>query len=70
MARTQPPVLVFAAGIEQKVGMCSPSHLMERGNFETPDTIDINGENTIIRSGANVGESVQVIPEKRLKTGA
>jgi hypothetical protein len=50
--------------------MCSPSHLRERRTLEIPDTVDINGENTIIRFGANVGENVWVIPEKRLKTGA
>jgi hypothetical protein len=39
----------------------------ERRNFEAADTIGINGENIIIRFGANVGENVQVIPEKRSK---
>ena len=55
--------------IEQLGVMCSPSHLRERRNFETADTIGINGENIIIRFGVNIGENVQVIPEKRSKTG-
>jgi hypothetical protein len=33
-------------------------------------TIDINGENTIIRFGTNVGENVHVIPGNRIKRGA
>jgi len=33
------------------------------------DTIDINGENTIIRFRANVGENVHVISGKRTKRG-
>jgi hypothetical protein len=35
----------------------------------SPDTIDINGENTIIRFGANVGKNVHVIPGRRIKEG-
>jgi hypothetical protein len=49
--------------------MCNPPHLRERRNSETPGTIDINGENAIIRLEANVREREQVIPAKRLKTG-
>jgi hypothetical protein len=49
--------------------MCSPSHLRERRNFEVADAIDINGENITIRFGVDVGENMQVIPEKRSKTG-
>jgi hypothetical protein len=50
-------------------GLCSPLHLAYRRNSETPGTIDINGENAIIRLEANVKEREHVIPEKRLKTG-
>lgn len=34
--------------------MCSPLHLAYRRNSEIPDTVDILGENTIIRLEANV----------------
>jgi hypothetical protein len=49
--------------------VCNPPHLRERGNSETPRTIDINGENAIIRLEMNVREREQVILEKRLKMG-
>jgi hypothetical protein len=41
---------------EQKGVMCNPLHLKERNNSEIPDTIDINGENTIVRFKAKVVE--------------
>lgn len=34
--------------------MCRPLHLAYRRNSEIPDTVDILGENTIIRLEANV----------------
>jgi hypothetical protein len=43
--------------------------MVERRNSEMLDTIDINGESTIILFAADVGENEQLIPEKRLKTG-
>lgn len=49
--------------------MYNPLRLVERRNSETPNTIDINGENTIILVEADVGENEQSIPEKELKTG-
>jgi hypothetical protein len=49
--------------------MYSPSHPRERRNFEAADTIGIDGENIIIRFGVNVGENMQVISERRSKTG-
>ena len=41
---------------QQKGVMCNPLHLKERNNSEIPDTIDINGENTIVRLKAKVVE--------------
>jgi hypothetical protein len=39
--------------------MCNSPHLRERRNSETPGTIDINGENAIIRLEANVRERAE-----------
>jgi hypothetical protein len=47
--------------------MCNPPHLRESRNSEIPGTVDINGENGIIRLEANVRKGEQVIPEKRLR---
>ena len=49
--------------------MCNPLHMLERRNFEMLDTIDINGESTIIWFAADVGENERSIPDKKLKTG-
>ena len=49
--------------------MCNPLHLVQRRNSEAFDSIDTNGENTIISFEADAGENGQSIPEKRLKMG-
>jgi len=49
--------------------MCNPLHLVERGNSETPYTIDINSKNAIIRLEVDAGRNEQLLPDKRLKMG-
>ena len=49
------------------IGRFVPLDAAEQTNT---DRFDSNGENTIIRLGANVGENERIVPEKRLKMGA
>lgn len=54
------PVKLFGMGkvssrmLKQKGVTCNPLHLTYRRDSETPDTVDILGEGTIIRLEANV----------------
>jgi len=53
---------------EQSTVICNPLCLGRRDS-ETPDIIDINGENTIIWFDADAGQNEQLMPEKKFKQG-
>jgi hypothetical protein len=59
--------LYSANQIEQWGGLCNSLYLSEWRNHEALDTIDINGENTIIRFESTAAKNELVIPERRFE---
>ena len=49
-------VSFFCYLFTQNDELCNALHLVERRNGETPDTVDINGQDTIIRLEASLGK--------------